>query len=77
MYETHRDLSDDTNQSLVALAVWKRELKEYQKSNKIIMEAYGRTKILITRFIPLENEKLYEVWKLLIEILQSRPIRAL
>ena len=59
METTHQDLSDDTNQSLVALAVWKRELKEYQKSNKIIMEAYGCTEILITRFILLENEKLY------------------
>ena len=59
-YETtHRDLSDDTNQSLVALAAWKRELKEDQKCNKIIMEAYGCTEILITRFILLENEKLY------------------
>ena len=77
MYETHRDLSDDTNQSLVALAIWKRELKEDQKCNKIIMEAYGCTEIHITRFILLENEKLYEVWKLLIEIFQSRPIRAL
>ena len=59
METTHQDLSDDTNQSLVALAVWKRELKEYQKSNKIIMEAYGCTEIHINRFILLQNEKLY------------------
>ena len=64
METTHQDLSDDTNQSLVALVVWKRELKEYQKCNKIIMEAYGCTKILMTRL------------KLLIEIFQTRSIRA-
>ena len=56
---THRDLSDKTNWSFVALAVWKRELKEDQKCNTIIMEAYGCTEMLITRFILLENEKLY------------------
>ena len=64
METTHRDLSDETNPNFVALAVWKRELKEYQKCNKIIMEAYGCTKILMTRL------------KLLIEIFQTRSIRA-
>ena len=39
METTHRDLSDETNWSLVALAVWKIELKEGQKCNKIIMQA--------------------------------------
>ena len=58
METTHRDISDETNRSFVTLAVWKRGLKEVQKCNKIIMEVYGCTKILITCFILLENEKL-------------------
>ena len=55
METTHQNLSDETNRSLVALAVWKRELKEDQKCNKIIIEVYGCTKILITPFILLEK----------------------
>ena len=65
METTHRDLSDETNPSFVALAVWKRELKEYQKCNKIIMEAYGCTEILMTRL------KLLKIFQFPNEINQS------
>ena len=65
METTHRDLSDETNPNFVALAVWKRELKEYQKYNKIIMKAYGCTKILMTRL------KLLKIFQVPNEINQS------
>ena len=57
METTHQDLSDDTNQSLVALAVWKRELKEYQKSNKynIILYKYFCTKSQIKSYMRYGN----------------------